>query len=124
MAKLCEPVKIIKNTAKTKTPTSKPVGNVLEIRCEGVYAALLQHQTDPILARVNLFLGSGTIGRIRLIQGQISTNTPSPITYTAKPLSAQQDLALQQQLSEIKDERLRLTLLKLGRAVYQKNPPS
>jgi hypothetical protein len=113
MAGLCEPVKITK--AKT--------GAILDIRCEGVYAPLLQHQTSLILSRVNLHLGPNTIGRIRLIQGQITKPKPQAIAPSS-PLSAQRELELQASLSNVDNPDIRHALLKLGRAVMKKNSVS
>ncbi|WP_140984972.1 DUF721 domain-containing protein [Asticcacaulis tiandongensis] len=109
VARLSEPAKIIKGKAGT-----------LELKVEGAYAAAIQHQSQPIIDRVNLFLGAGTISRLRIVQGPVTkaktTTAPQPL----KPLPAAEDLKLQQSLSDISDEKLKRELLKLGRAVLQK----
>src|ERR1700757_145322 len=46
-------------------------GAVLELGVDGPAAALIQHQAADILARVNLFLGPGTVTRLRVVQGPI-----------------------------------------------------
>lgn len=113
-ARLCEPVRVIPGRAKGTAGT-------LELRCETVYAPLLQHQSDLILGRVNLFLGSlggcSKIAKIRLIQGMARLNPAPDITASKRPLSAMDEWRLQQSLEDITDKRLKATLLKLGRGV-------
>jgi hypothetical protein len=138
MARLCEPVKLIKasphasKTAPARARTRQPEssmpprlassGGVLEIRCEGVYAPLLQHQSELILSRVNLFLGAGSVGRIRIVQGQIEApKTAAKPATNAKPLGAEAELSLQQSLEDIADPKLKLALTRLGREVLKRN---
>lgn len=109
VARISEPAKIVKGRI-----------GILELRVEGAYATALQHQSQPILDRVNLFLGAGTIGRLRIVQGPVTKAAPSTRPAPAKPLPAAEDLRLQESLSHIADDRLRRELLKLGRAVLQK----
>jgi len=111
VARLSEPAKIIKG----KTGT-------LELKVEGAYAAAIQHQSQPIIDRVNLFLGAGTISRLRIVQGPVSKAKAPAAPQPIKPLSATEDLKLQQSLSDVSDEKLKRELLKLGRAVLQKAP--
>ncbi|GGZ37112.1 DUF721 domain-containing protein [Asticcacaulis endophyticus] len=134
LAKLSEPAKIITNRPATK-PTArgslsknapvpantKSVG-ILEIRCEGAYAPILQHQQDLIMSRVNLFLGAGSVGRLRIVQGQVSQTTrQATAAVQSRPLNAEQELALQNSLKDVSDDRLRQTLLKLGRSVIARD---
>ena len=46
-------------------------GGTLELRVAGPAALLVQHQSEDILARVNLFLGAGTVERLRIAQGPV-----------------------------------------------------
>ncbi|MEM9965170.1 MAG: DciA family protein [Asticcacaulis sp.] len=69
VARLSEPAKVIKG----KTGT-------LELKVEGAYAAAIQHQSQPIIDRVNLFLGAGTISRLRIVQGPVTkAKTPTAL---------------------------------------------
>jgi hypothetical protein len=95
----------------------------LEIRVQGAAAALIQHQSGDILARVNLFLGQDAVGKLRIVQGPVK---PRPAKATtpgararkrAQPLDAAQEEALEASVSEVKDEALKAQLLRLGRAV-------
>lgn len=136
LARLCEPIKIIKGIQSKAKPSdasaqasaqasgqatgqasSAKSGGILEIRCEGVYAPLLQHQSELILGRVNLFLGTGSVKKLRLIQGRINQNDEKKPPPSRQPLNAQDDLQLQQSLNDVDDERLKQTLLKLGRSI-------
>ena len=46
---------------------------VLELRVAGAAALLVQHQSEEILARVNLFLGEGAVGKLRIAQGPVKS---------------------------------------------------
>jgi hypothetical protein len=134
LAKLSEPVKIISGRPAAKptargslsknvpTPANTKSAGILEIRCEGAYAPILQHQQDLIMSRVNLFLGAGSVGRLRIVQGQVSQTTrQAAATVQSRPLNAEQELALQNSLKGVSDDRLRQTLLKLGRSVIARD---
>lgn len=134
LARLSEPVKIISARPAAKPTTrgslsknaptaavSKSQG-ILEIRCEGAYAPILQHQQDLIISRVNLFLGAGSVGRLRIVQGKVDqTVRQTPPPPKSRPLNAEQELALQNSLKAVSDDRLRQTLLKLGRSVIARD---
>jgi hypothetical protein len=121
LAGFTEPVKL------TKPRGGGPAA--LELRVQGPAAALVQHQGPEILARVNLFLGPGSVDRLRIIQGPVKTAPlgPSPAQAAkarrrAAPLDAGAEARL---LAETADAPpgLRDALLKLGRAVERANPP-
>ncbi|MFT4075213.1 MAG: DciA family protein [Asticcacaulis sp.] len=112
LAKLCEPVRIIKGRTHG--------AGALEIRVMGAYAPLVQHQSATLIDRINLFLGARTIDRLRLIQGPLTqTAKKPPAPPKPKPLSAQEELALQQSLSDVADEKLKKSLLQLGRSILK-----
>ncbi|MGZ3298143.1 MAG: DUF721 domain-containing protein [Asticcacaulis sp.] len=111
LAKLCEPVRIVRGKGKPGT---------LEIRVGGAYAPLIQHQSAILIDRVNLYLGTGTVDRLRLVQGPLSLPQKPPPPARPRPLNAAEELCLREQLAGIEDERLKASLLKLGRAVLQK----
>jgi len=120
VASFTEPVKL-----------SKPRGGgggVLELRVQGPAAALIQHQGPEILARVNLFLGPGSVEKLRIVQGPVRTrpSAPSP-AQAAKarrrtgPLDAGTEARLAAETAEA-PEGLREALLRLGRAVERSRP--
>ncbi len=112
LARLCEPVRIIKGKGRPGT---------LEIRVAGAYAPLIQHQSQVVIDRINLYLGSGTIDRLRLIQGPLSAKPQASQPARPKPLNASEELQLRESVSDVANDRLRETLLKLGRSVLQKS---
>src|SRR5580704_9520311 len=46
-------------------------GSVLELKVDGPAATLIQHQAPELLMRVNLFLGPGSVERLRIVQGVV-----------------------------------------------------
>ncbi len=113
LADRTEPAKLSKGRA------GQP--GTLEIRVQGPAAALIQHQSGDILARVNLFLGEGAVGKLRIVQGPVK---PRPARSQAsaprarkrpQPLDAAAEEALAASVSEIRDEGLKDQLLRLGR---------
>jgi len=116
LARVCEPTRII----KTRSTAANPKGATLEIRVAGAYAALVQHQSAVLLDRVNLFLGGRQIERLRLVQGPLTTPARAPLPRRPRPLTAAEELDLQQSLADVGDEKLRKTLLSLGREVLKK----
>ena len=115
LSKLCEPVRIIKGKGRPGT---------LEIRVAGAYAPLIQHQSQVVIDRINLYLGTGTIDRLRLIQGPLSVQPKATQPARPKPLNAAEELRLRESVSDVADEKLRNALLKLGRGVLQKSKTS
>jgi len=95
-------------------------GGTLELRVAGPAALLVQHQAEDILARVNLFLGAGSVDKLRIAQGPVKQ--PSDIAAVpkrrpaAQPLAAQDEAALKAALADAPDF-LKGPLERLGRAV-------
>ena len=56
-----------------KLSKSRTGGGVLELKVDGPAAALIQHQAPPILDRVNLYLGAGTVVKLRIVQGPLAS---------------------------------------------------
>jgi hypothetical protein len=114
LASRTEPAKLIKGRQ------GQP--GALEIRVQGPAASLIQHQAQDILARVNLFLGDGAVGRLRIVQGAVK---PLPARKQARPsrkigpLDAGREEALAKSLSDAGDGALKDALTRLGRAVLK-----
>jgi hypothetical protein len=116
IAKRTEPVKL------TKPRGGGP--SALEIRVAGASAALIQHQAPEIVARVNLFLGAGTVNKLRIVQGPLR-NLTGPATKPPRrrttPLDAAQEAELAKGLADTPDGPLKTALLSLGRGVLRRH---
>ena len=92
----------------------------LELRVAGPAALLVQHQSEDILARVNLFLGPGSVDRLRIAQGPIKPladrSVPARRASPVIPLSASQEVELTAAIALAADD-LKTALQRLGRAV-------
>lgn len=98
-------------------------GGVLELRVAGAAALLVQHQSEDILQRVNLFLGAGAVDRLRIAQGPIAPLTDAPKKPARRsatpPLPAHQEAELKASVAAAPDG-LKTSLERLGRAVLSR----
>lgn len=97
----------------------------LEIRVDGPAAALIQHQSAEILARVNLFLGSGAVEKLRIVQGPVKAKGPAaPAARTRKaPLDAAREAELSASLNPAPEGPLKDALRRLGRGALRDDNP-
>ncbi len=108
-----EPVKLTK---------SRTGGATLELRVAGPVAALVQHQAPLILDRLNLYLGAGSVARLRIVQGPL---TLAPVKARAKgrrikpPLDAAAERGLMESLAKTPEGPLKEALARLGREVLR-----
>ena len=90
----------------------------------GATALLVQHQSEDILARVNLFLGAGSVDRLRIAQGPVKplTEAAARPKRAAKPppLAAEAEADLAASIADVPDE-LRAALARLGRATLSRS---
>lgn len=102
-------------------------GGVLELRVAGPAALLVQHQSAEILSRVNLFLGAGSVDKLRIAQGPIKplpAAAAAPASRASRrppPLDAAAQADLDRSL-EAAPEGLKAALAALGRAVLTQKP--
>ena len=122
LAKRTEPTKLVKS--RTGGPAS------LELRVEGPSAAIIQHRAPDILDRVNLFLGAGSVDRLRIVQGPlrgvVRRRGPAPAAARRRlkaPLDAAAERSLAASLEHLPDGRLKAALTRLGREVLRETPP-
>ena len=96
------------------------VGGTLELRVAGPAALLVQHQSEEILQRVNLFLGPGSVDKLRIAQGPVKPPVglpkPAPRSSAPGPLPARQEAELKASIDDA-PEPLKGPLERLGRAV-------
>lgn len=114
LAKVSEPVKLSKGRPGT--------GASLELRVMGPAAAFVQHQSAEIIGRVNLFLGEGTVERLRISQGPVkprAARVQASRRPPEKPLDAARDEALAQSVERAPADGLKKALMRLGRAALK-----
>jgi hypothetical protein len=99
-----------------RTPQARnaPEPGTLLLRVEGPAALEIQHLSGVILERVNQFFGWQAVGSVRLRQAPLSRRTalrplPAPDTAAMTRIAAT--------LPEIRDEKLRQALARLGAAM-------
>jgi len=94
-------------------------GRTLIISAPGPAASLILAQSDPIIERLNAHLGSSHVGRIKVVQSRM---TIPARTEPQKGLAPRQETELREGLSDIKNERLKRALEKMGRQILSKGP--
>lgn len=118
LARVTRPQKLTKGRAGQ--------GGVLELRVAGAAALLVQHQSEEILSRVNLFLGAGTVDRLRIAQGPVKPLAQAEVAkprriVQAPPLPAGAQAELNASIASAPEE-LREALAKLGRVAMNRKP--
>ncbi|MGD2131972.1 MAG: DciA family protein [Maricaulaceae bacterium] len=114
-ARLCTPIKL----------TGRNGEGALHLAARGPGALLVEAESASILERVNTYAGRTVAKRIAITRAPAAapaSSTPArkKLTATAEPkrfnLSPTQKLALEAELKDIDDPRLRAALFKLGTA--------
>ncbi len=111
IARRTEPVKLVKGRSGA--------GASLEIRVAGPSAAIIQHQAQDILTRVNVFLGPGAVQKLRIVQGPLQHVRAKPAPRRRAPLDAAQEARLAESLADAPEGRLKDALIALGRGVLR-----
>ena len=113
LARRTEPVKLVR--------PRRGGAAILEVRVDGPAAALIQHQSADIIARVNLTLGEGAVDKLRIVQGPVRAPVVAkPNRRKPTPLDAAQEADLAAGLAEQPEGGLKAALLKLGREVVRR----
>jgi hypothetical protein len=89
---------------------------VLVVRIDGPRALLFQHEVGQIVERVNMFIGHGAIGKIRIVQGPVESRA-APEKPAQGPLDREGEASLAAALDGVDSDHLRAALDRLGRAV-------
>jgi hypothetical protein len=118
LASRSEPVKLVK---------ARSGGATLELKVAGPVAALIQHQAPLILDRLNLYLGAGSVSRLRIVQGPLSRSAGAaraaePVRRMRPPLDAAAEQRLAEGLATTPDGPLKAALARLGREVLRRSP--
>lgn len=88
----------------------------LIVRCAGPAAVLLQHDLPQIVERINSFLGWYAVERIKIVQGTVHAADRKSIPKLPE-LPPQKQAELREQVSGVRDDRLREALATLGASV-------
>ena len=99
-----------------RTPQARaaPEPGTLLLRVEGPAALEIQHLSDVILERVNQFFGWQAVGNVRLRQAPLSRRAAPRPAAVPDPAAMTRIAAT---LPEIKDQKLREALARLGAAM-------
>jgi hypothetical protein len=101
---------------RTPQAAGAPEPGTLMLRVEGPAALEIQHLSDVILERVNQFFGWQAVGGVRLRQAPLSRRTgPKPLRLPDPAVLAH----IEANLPEIRDEKLRQALARLGAAMQR-----
>ncbi len=100
-------------------------GKTLIISAPGPASALIMANAGPILERVNLFMGEGSVTNLRVIQKKMNSAVQSNLDKNPalRGLSPLEENALKAGLDHIQEEDLKKALSDLGRYILQKNTP-
>ena len=107
-----EPEKI--QWPRTPQARTAPEPGTLLLRVEGPAAVEIQHLSDVILERVNQFFGWQAVAGVRLRQAPLSRRVAPRAAPVPDPAAMTRIAA---SLPEIRDEKLRLALARLGAAM-------
>ena len=100
--------------ARNAQARNAPEPGTLLLRVEGPAALEIQHLSDVILERVNQFFGWQAVDAVRLRQAPLSRRAESRPPPAPDPAAMMRIAA---DLPEIKDEKLRQALARLGAAM-------
>jgi hypothetical protein len=106
---------------KINYPRNVKTGGTLQLRVDsGSFALEIQHFEPQLIERINTYFGYKAVGSVKTIQGPLpekqETSVPEP-----KALNAAQEIALNQELSDVDDDDIREALKKLGRLVLSRS---
>jgi hypothetical protein len=98
--------------ASVTTPSRLSQGT-LTVGCSGPVAMELQHQSTELIGRINQYLGSPAVRRLRLVQTAASQTRIQPRPPPARAV----ELAASEAVADLPEGPLRTALSALGRAV-------
>lgn len=88
----------------------------LVIATDGPTALFIQHEVPQIMERINMFFGWAAVGRIRIVQKPIQVERTKQ-RRQPRALTSEEEAALRGSLGHLENDKLRVALEKLGRAV-------
>ena len=94
----------------------KLAGGVLTVRVSGGAAMELQHAMPQVLERINAYVGSQAVERLRLVQAPVNRRARKPLPPAEPP----PDPRIESEVSGVADPDLRRSLSRLGRRLPQR----
>jgi hypothetical protein len=93
--------------------SNAPGGATLTLVADDRAALELQHQTPKLIDKINTYFGKKAVSKIKVVAGDV----PRPLANRAakRPLSADEDAALNERLAAVESPELRAALERLGR---------
>lgn len=98
----------------------KLTGTTLRLLVMPSAALVLQHDAPQIVARINAYYGRAAVTRLSLVQGPLPMAAP-PRKPARPTLPADRQAALKAATADLKDERLKAALERLGRAILARD---
>jgi hypothetical protein len=102
-------------------PLSLSPEGLLTISADPSVALFLQHQTGPIVQRVNLALGAGMVRKVKVIKGRFSKAATLP---PPRALNARELQWVRRQAEAAHDPDLRQALTRLGESIARAQKPA
>jgi len=115
IGKSCLPFKIKRSRASATGEDFQAKSVTLFVACEGFSCLKIQHQADEIIEKINLFLGSQVIDKIKIVQK--SLHFSHPYRAPTRPLSQAERQFLEEQTDFIDDAALRASVIRLGQNI-------
>ncbi len=120
LAESTRPLKILWQRRASDLDPFEPAE--LVIACSGAAALRVQHETSEIIARINSYFGFAAIGRIKIVQKQL-TDLGRERPVPPRPINGAEKERLERLTEGIEDEGLRQSLLRLGASVIGRRKP-
>ena len=98
-------------------------GGVLYINAYGVQAMELEYLKEQVIEQVNMHMGYGAVGDIKIIQSfvpptlETEKKRPAGTKNPPRPLSDVEQKSLDESLADIEDDELKAILERLGKSV-------
>lgn len=102
--------------------TAQKLGGTLVIRAEPGRGLDLQYQSHQIIERINQFYGYGAVTSVKIMQGPVAAN--KHLKSNNNSLDSKMEMALEEELQSIADEKLKDALHRLGAGALAKRPGS
>ena len=103
------------NPEKLSWPRGRIGEATLELRTDGAFAPELQHLTPQVIERINSYFGFAAVAHVRIIQG--ARPAPAHPAPAPRPLTAEEESALESEVAAVESSGLRAALKALGKAI-------